>query len=503
MLNRFNNFILLFALLINSILFGDLLEKRIRQDFTQNSFETYERISYRNEQELVNLIESLVQINNIPGASVAVVKDDRIVLKKYFGFSNLSQNIPVNENTKFILSSVTKTVTATALMQLFEQDLFELDDDIGDYLPFRVIHPDHPQATITFRMLLTHTSGIKDNWSVMTYYNGDSTYDLSNYIYDYFHPQGAIYNPNLNFNNSYPGTTFEYSNNAVALIGLLVEQLSGDSFNTYCRQNIFNPLGMNDTYWFLSEIENLDEVAFPYRWISSSQNSCFEMGCGTNDDNLPCFCDLNCVSYGDCCSDYQSVCGESGTGANPNNLVENNHYGYSDYPSGQLRSTSNDMAKFMAIFLNEGVYDGVRILDNSTIELMKTIQNPSISSSQGLIWYYKNESGRELFGHNGGDIGSSTEMFISFEDNIGVIVLTNTANYSTTIEIENALFDYAETAVFSSIGDINADSFINIQDVILMVNLILNQNYNELADINSDQIIDILDVVQIVGIILR
>ena len=80
MLNRFNNFILLFTLLINSILLGDLFEKRIRQDFTQNSFETYERTFYRNEQELVNFIESLVQINNIPGASVAVVKDDIIVL---------------------------------------------------------------------------------------------------------------------------------------------------------------------------------------------------------------------------------------------------------------------------------------------------------------------------------------------------------------------------------------------------------------------------------------
>ncbi len=481
---------------------GDLLEKRIRQDFTQNSFETYERISYRNEQELVNFIESLVQINNIPGVSVSVVKDDRIVLEKYFGFSNLSQNIPVNENTKFILSSVSKTVTATALMQLFEQDFFELDDDISDYLPFRIIHPDYPQVAITFKMLLTHTSGIKDNWSVMTYYDGDSSYELSSYVYDYFHPQGTLYNQNLNFNNSSPGTTFEYSNNAVALIGLLVQQLSGNSFSNYCKQNIFNPLGMNDTHWFLSEIENLDEVAFPYRWVTTSQNSCFEMGCGTYEDNLPCFCDLNCVSYGDCCSDYQSVCGESGTGANPNNLVENNHYGYSDYPSGQLRSTAHDMAKFMATFLNGGVYDGSRILDNDTIEIMKTIQNPSISSSQALMWYYKNDLGRELFGHNGGDIGSLTEMFISFADNIGVIVLTNTANYSTTIEIENALFDFAETTSFTSLGDINSDTLVNIQDVILLVNLILNQDYNNSADINSDQIIDILDVVQIISMIL-
>ena len=501
--NRFYNFVFLFAFSLASFQSDDLAEKRIRKDITYNSFDTNERLSLRDEQELVNFIESRLQINNIPGVSVAVVKDDRIVLEKYFGLSNINQNISVNENTKFILSSVSKTVTATALMQLFEQGLFGLDDDINDYLSFRVIHPDYPQAPITFKMLLTHTSGIKDNWSVMTYYDGDSTYELSSYVYDYFHPQGTLYNPNLNFNNSSPGTTFEYSNNAVALIGLLVEQLSGDSFNNYCRQNIFEPLEMNDTFWFLSEIENLSEVAHPYRWVSSSQNSCFEIGCGVYADNLPCYCDIDCASFADCCFDYQSVCGELGTGADPSNLVENNHYGYSDYPSGQLRSTSRDLAKFMATFLNSGVYNGTRILNNSTVELMKTIQNPSISTSQALMWYYKNELGRDLFGHNGGDVGSLTEMFMSFEDNIGVIVLTNTDHYSATIEIENALFDFAETATFSSVGDINSDTLINIQDVILLVNIVLNQNYNNLADINLDQVIDILDVVQIVNIILN
>ena len=72
----------------------------------------------------------------------------------------------------FILSSVSKTVTATALMQLYERGLFELNDDIDAYLPFEVNHPNYPSASISFKMLLTHTSGIKDNWGVMPYYNG-------------------------------------------------------------------------------------------------------------------------------------------------------------------------------------------------------------------------------------------------------------------------------------------------------------------------------------------
>ena len=79
----------------------------------------------------------------------------------------------------------------------------------------------------------------------------------------------------------------------------------------------------------------------------------------------------------------------------------------------------------MSAYINDGVYNGVRLLDSETINFIKTIHYPNINSQQGLIWYYKNENGRTLFGHNGGDVGSLTEMFISFSDSLGVILLSN------------------------------------------------------------------------------
>ena len=93
-------------------------------------------------------------------------------------------------------------------------------------------------------------------------------------------------------------------------------------------------------------------------------------------------------------------------------VLEN--YGYSDYPAGQLRTTSNNLAKFMSSFINNGMYNGIEILNPETIALMETIHYPDIASDQGLIWYYKNLNERTLFGHSGSDIGSITEMFISF-----------------------------------------------------------------------------------------
>ena len=181
------------------------------------------------------------------------------------------------------------------------------------------------------------------------------------------------------------------------------------------------------------------------------------------------------------------------------------HFGYSDYPSGQLRTTSNNLAKFMAAYIYNGIYNGNRILESETVEMIKSIPYPDIDPQQGLIWYYKNTgvNGRTLFGHNGGDTGVTTEMFISIPDDIGVIILTNTSNYNAIIQIENVVLDFAEETSFTILGDINSDGIINILDVILIVNIILGINdIDALADVNGDGNIDVLDIVQVVNIIL-
>ena len=358
---------------------------------------------FRNEEELLNFIDSTMEINFIPGLSISIAKGGSIVWNKHFGYTNINENILVDENTKFILSSASKTITATALMQLFQQNLFMLDDDVDNYLPFDISHPLYPEIPITFKMLLSHTSGIKDNWSFMPFYDGDSPLELSYYLSQYFSPSGEFYDSNLNFTDYAPGTGFSYSNIGAALVGLLVEEISNQSFNEYCIENIFEPLGMSDAYWFLSEIENLNEVASPHQFADESTDS----------------------------------------------LIVLENYGYSDYPAGQLRTTSYNLAKFMNLFINDGVHDGVEILSPETIELMKTIHYPNVAYDQGLIWYYKTLNDRTLFGHSGSDKGSLTEMFISFSDNIGVVLLSNSRNHEGMAQIENAIFNYAAETDFT------------------------------------------------------
>ena len=446
---------LLLITIFLSFSYGNNRFNRVPQDITTLNQVELRRNDFRDEAELINFIEITMENHLIPGLSISIAKEGNIVWNKHFGYANIDENIFVDENTMFILSSASKAITATALMHLFQQNLFSLDDNVNDHLAFDINHPDFPEVPITIKMLLSHTSGIKDNWNFMPFYNGDSPIDLDYYLSQYFTPGGEFFDINSNFTDYTPGTGFSYSNIGAALVGLLAEEISNQSFNEYCIENIFQPLGMSNAYWFLSEIDNLNEVASPHQLAEGSTDS----------------------------------------------LIVLENYGYSDYPAGQLRTTSNNLAKFMSSFINNGMYNGIEILNPATIALMETVHYPDVASDQGLIWYYKNLNGRTLFGHSGSDIGSVTEMFISFSNNLGVVLLSNSRNHEGMAQIENAVFNYAVETDFIATGDLNSDDVIDSQDIDILVNLIMIGEYTFLSDLNSDNKLDILDLLELVEII--
>ena len=125
---------LIIILFLNNFLsanFDSQISNRTRHDFNLRG-NHIERNSYNNEDELLQFIESTMQTHLIPGLSFSIVKDNNIVLEKQLGYANIDESILVDENTMFILSSISKTVTATALMQLFEDGQFELYDHINN-----------------------------------------------------------------------------------------------------------------------------------------------------------------------------------------------------------------------------------------------------------------------------------------------------------------------------------------------------------------------------------
>ena len=126
-----------------------------------------------------------MEMNHIPGVSACVVKGGRVLWHGTYGYADVIDSVSVTDSTIFLLASTSKSVTATAIMQLWEKGLLGLDDDISDYLPFPVRNFHHPNSAITFRMLLAHTSSISYNYGAwMPYINweGDSEISLEEFL---------------------------------------------------------------------------------------------------------------------------------------------------------------------------------------------------------------------------------------------------------------------------------------------------------------------------------
>lgn len=334
---------------------------------------------------------------HIPGVATWTSKNGQVVWQQCYGYANMDDSFPVADTTLFMLGSISKTLVATAIMQLWERAEFSLDEDINGYLPFNVRNPNHPDSIITFRMLLTHMSSLVDNWPLLNSliaWGGDSPIPLRNFLEDYLVPGGAYYDSAANFSNYPPGSAWGYCNVAVALLAYLVEAME-DSFPVYCQDSIFSPLSMNETSWFLSGLDT-NNIAVPYQWTGSNHQP------------------------------YQ-------------------HYGHPFYPAGWLRTSTLQLARHLVAFIQYGMIDSVRILDSTTVDLMRTTQYQVTPNwYMGLIWLYEYRGSRWIWGHSGGYKGVRTWAYFCPTESSAVIVLTNGESTPGSEVIMNALFDYAQ-----------------------------------------------------------
>ncbi len=216
---------------------------------------------------------------HIPGVSACIIREGDVYWTGAYGYANIEQNQPVTDSTTFIIASSSKPFTATALMQLWEEGLFGLDDNINNYLPpeLQIINPSFPNDSITFYQLLTHTSSIDNdfyyyvNLASIYSWGSDSPVSLDSFLVNYFMSGGSYYSLGP-FNNWAPGAQWEYSNVAVTLIGYLVEAIADTPFADYCQENIFTPLGMYETSWFLAGLDT-SNIAVPYSYTNLDSSS--------------------------------------------------------------------------------------------------------------------------------------------------------------------------------------------------------------------------------------
>lgn len=334
------------------------------------------------------MVEQRMKEAGIVGFGAAIIVNKKVVWTKGYGFADKEHAVPFTPNTIMNIGSISKTFTGAALMRAVQEGKLSLDEDINSYLPFKVINPFFPTERITLRQLATHTSSITDQRSVYesTYhYGGDSPEPLGEFLKDYFAANGKSYSKD-NFLDVTPGTHREYSNIGAGLAGYIVEIAAGEKLNVYTKRHIFAPLKMDNTGWFLSEIALANHSKL---YVAQGLTIPIQL------------------------------------------------YGGTTYPDGGVRTSVADLSKFFIALLNEGEYEGVRILEKQQVAQMLRFQytnsnkpenvnlNGEDSVNSGIFWATKFDVTR--IGHNGSDPGVMTMMLSDLVKEVGVILFVNTS----------------------------------------------------------------------------
>src|SRR3982751_2241107 len=185
--------------------------------------------------ELEPEIQRALLAGNIPSASIALIAGDRVVWTGAYGYSNVWARTPATPNTVYLIGSTFKAMSTIALLQQMEAGKFKLDDRVNDYLTDFKIQGEDPNHPVTFRHLLTHTSGLPADFGGFPVWGDTVPPSLDDYL-----------RKSLKVNRL-PLVRVEYSNMAFTLVGYLVQKFSGVPYKQYIQEHIFTPLEMNST----------------------------------------------------------------------------------------------------------------------------------------------------------------------------------------------------------------------------------------------------------------
>ncbi|MEF8847764.1 MAG: serine hydrolase domain-containing protein [Candidatus Thermoplasmatota archaeon] len=329
-------------------------------------------------------VKMFMKLLHMPSVCVSVIKNDSVVWSSSYGFSSLYVPKKACLESIYVSGSISKCVTSTAMMQIIENESYDidLDDNVSRWLPFDLKNPKFPDREITFRMVLAQQSSLKEQWYNISYHL-PLIEDKLKWIKERIEPGGEYYSEDC-WADFPPGEDSGYSNINFILISYIIEYVTGMSFDDYCEKNIFDPLGMNDTSF---HIEKLDKKKFARPYYRTS---------GGIHVPLPHY-------------DAESVAAAAG-----------------------LRTNVVDASRFLITHMNKGVCNDVRILKESTVEEMHREQYSEADKTfygakirDGLGWRLINRSGVHWSGYQGASIGYTGSMLVHRCDNKGIVIFSN------------------------------------------------------------------------------
>ena len=357
-------------------------------------------------------VERIARDYKLMGLSVVAVCDGRIAGEWYTGLRDLERNLPVNENTKYRIASISKLVMTTAMMKLCDEKRLDLDEDAGTYLGFPLRNPAHPDRPVTVRMLLLHTSSINegtgyDSFLMDTYNNVSSPPSFSELLV----PGGRYFTENM-WRTESPGEFYTYCNANFGLAGTIIEKITGQRFEEYIQQNLFIPMQISGSY-IPEGVTDINNLAVIYR---------MEDGKWTPQTD-----------------DFKGVMSSprdfSGYVPGTNGAVFS--------PQGGLRISAAELARIMVLHINKGRYNGNRIVSARSIRLMHREQFICTATNNDEKGVRRGNRGlsvqvipgdvaggilprrSHMLGHTGSAYGLESDFFLDPKGKYGFIFISN------------------------------------------------------------------------------
>lgn len=357
-------------------------------------------------------LSAIFEATSIPGFAYTIVNEQETLASEGYGYANLTQQIPYTPESVHNIGSVSKTFIAIAIMQLVEQGKLNLDTPINDILPFKIFHPKYPDTLITVKHLVTHTSGIKDtnfydlgcyvllddHQPVKKNYKGleaiylrrmskNEEQALGDFLESYLTKDGDNFKKK-NFHKHAPGMQYEYSNIGSAVAAYVVEIVAQQDYADHVRENIMQPLEMNNSGW-------------RYKDIPEEKHT---MTYTTKGSEVP-------------------------------------RYTLITYPDGGVRSSAADLGKYLQAMMTQDS----RLMTSATFQEMFDMKFEG-KEKVAVFWSIDR---RNNIGHNGADPGIFTMISFDPKEKVGFTFTTNCSVHDDkellvpTIEILRTLKKYS------------------------------------------------------------
>jgi len=336
-------------------------------------------------------IQSIMQSNPVVGLSVAVVKNNKVIYNHSFGFKDVEKQLPLTNESIFRIASISKSFTSTAIMQLVAEKKIRLDQDISELVGFKVRNPAYPNTVITLKMALSHRSSINDSEG---YFSLDAIDPATNpnfaKCYNAYEPDKGYMYCNLNYN----------------LAGSILEKITGIRFDKYIQQQILDPLGLYGGY----NVNALDTQLIAKIYEFNKETQGFTL---SPNAYAPRTEEINNYTMGRTTPIFS--------------------------PTGGMKISANDLAKYMIMHSQLGKYKGGRMIPKKLSKQMQAIISEEENYGMALEKTTQLIPGKTMIGHTGVAYGLYSLMFFEPKEKIGFVVITNGCDPKTINGINGVL----------------------------------------------------------------